>query len=150
MIFGRNSKPFLSEHEMEAVLNSIRENERGTSGEIRIFIESKCEFVDPIIRAYQIFHELQMSNTIHRNAVLVYIAHKDKDFALFGDKEIYEKANPNFWDQERKRLAYHFHKHEHAEGIIECVNQIGQTLKDIFPSHGEHKNELPDEIIFGK
>ena len=44
-----------------------------------------------------------------------------------------------------------FPKHEIAAGIEQCILQVGQTLKDTFPYDAStDKNELSDEIIFGK
>lgn len=150
MFFDRNSKPFLSNEETELVLTCIRENEKSTSGEIRLCIESKCKYVDPIERARELFIQLKMYNTTDRNAVLIYIAYQDKDFALFSDAAIFNKASLLFWQKESKRLSYHFFHHQYVEGITECVTNVGDELKKHFPWEGEKKNELPDEIIFGK
>ncbi len=150
MFFDRNRKPFLSNEETEQVLKCIRENEQSTSGEIRIFIESHCPFMNPIDRAKELFSKLKMYNTVDRNAILIYIAHKDKDFALFADGAIFEKAPHLFWKEESRRLSYHFFHNQYVEGITDCIANVGTQLKKQFPWEGEKKNELPDEIIFGK
>ena len=150
MLFDKFDKTFLSKDETESVLKSIRKNESATSGEIRIFIESRCPFMDPIERAKEIFLQLKMYNTTDRNAVLIYIAYKDKDFALFADSAIYHKVTESFWQAESKQLAKHFHQKHFLEGITNCIHAVGQKLQHFFPWEGEQKNELPDEIIFGK
>ena len=44
-----------------------------------------------------------------------------------------------------------FTKENISNGIEQCVKQIGETLKEKFPYIAtEDKNELPDEIVFGK
>jgi uncharacterized membrane protein len=139
-----------SKEETETILRTVQENEKGTSGEIRIFIESHCSYMDPIYRAYELFTSLKMYDTEHRNAVLIYIAYKDKDFALCGDKNIYEKTTDKFWREQSRKLAKGFHENRKAESLITCIQEIGAALKTYFPFHGENKNDLPDEIVFGK
>jgi|688.fasta_scaffold126616_3 uncharacterized membrane protein len=150
MFFKRALKPFLSQPEIELVLDAIRDNEKETSGEIRLWIESKCIYVNPLDRARELFHQLKMFNTTHRNAILIYIAHEDHDFALFGDYAIHKKVKQEFWNQEAKRLCYHFFHHQEAEGIQKCIDKVGEQMHLHFPFEGLKKNELPDEIVFGK
>ncbi len=150
MFFFRNNKPFLSAEETEQIMACIRENEQSTSGEIRLFIESRCKFINPLERVRELFYQLKMYETTDRNGVLIYIAHKDKDFALFGDKSICDKIEADFWNIESKKLAGHFSRQDYANGIIVCINHVGAQLNHFFPWEGEKKNELPDEIVFGK
>lgn len=150
MIFFTPRKAFLNSTETETILDSVRSGEKNTSGEIRVYLESRCRYMDPALRAQEIFVQLQMHQTIDRNGVLIYIAYDDKDFALIGDKGIFEKTQAEFWKKESLRLAQHFSRQQYVNGICECVEAVGLLLKTHFPTHGETKNELPDEIIFGK
>ncbi len=150
MFFLKNDKPFLSAQETEQILACIRENEQATSGEIRLMIESRCAQKNPMDRVKELFHSLKMYETQDRNGVLIYIAHKDKSFALFGDKAIADKLDPVFWETERNQLAANFARDEYAKGIIEYIQHVGALLRLHFPWEGETKNELPDEIVFGK
>jgi len=150
MFFLRNHKPFLSAEETEQILACIRENEHSTSGEIRLFIESKCPYMNPLDRVRELFHKLKMYETTDRNGILIYIAYKDKDFALFGDKSICDKIEANFWQVESKQLASYFSRQDYANGILGCIQQVGKQLNHFFPWEGANKNELPDEIVFGK
>lgn len=144
-------KAFFSPEENELIVNAIRNAERQTSGEIRVFIESRCRFMDPMDRALEIFASLKMENTQYRNAVLLYIALKDRQLAVFGDKGIHEKVGKEFWNLEVNKILSHFNQEDYAGGISNCVNEIGESLKEHFPyNQQDDKNELPDEIIFGK
>lgn len=149
MLF-RTPKPFYTETEIKQILESIKSNEEITSGEIRICVESKCKYMDPMDRVRELFYQLKMYETTHRNAVLIYIAYLDKDFALFGDGAIFEKVNANFWDQESKMLSKAFHERHYVDGVIQTIKNVGKELSIHFPQKGEKKNELPDEIVFGK
>ena len=50
-------KEFFSKEENEIIVQSIRDAEKQTSGEVRVFVESKCRFIDPLDRALEIFAE---------------------------------------------------------------------------------------------
>ncbi len=145
-----SSKQFLSKQENERLHLALKQNEQGTSGEIRVYIESKCSYIDPIDRAKELFLSLKMFETIHRNAVLIYIAYKDRDFAIIGDNNIFQKTKNDFWYQHSKSLLKAFNNNNYIEGMENVIKAVGDELRLHFPSHGETKNELPDEIIFGK
>ena len=145
-------KPLLDKESEQQVVASIKEAEAKTSGEIRVFIEPHCKFVDPMDRAREIFTSLAMEKTEERNAIIIYVALLDKQFALFGDKAIYEKAGgPKFWEQAAERLVGHLKKNEITEGLCQCIRELGGPLAAHFPPNPNiNKNELPDEIVFGK
>lgn len=144
-------KPFFSEEENQKVVQSIRSAEKSTSGEIRVFIESKCRFIEPLDRAVEIFRELNMQKTKDRNAVLLYVAIKDRQLAIYADEGIHQKVGTQFWEEKVNGILLHFDKKNYANGIAHCITEIGEALKENFPYNKEvDKNELPDEIIFGK
>jgi uncharacterized membrane protein len=144
-------KEFFSAADKEQIVEAIRMAERETSGEIRIYVESRNAYVDAIDRAAEVFFKLKMQETDHRNAVLLYIAIKDQQLALYADEGIYQKAGAEYWDAAVKNMLAQFTKDNISNGIEQCIAQIGQTLKEKFPYiPTEDKNELPDEIVFGK
>ncbi len=144
-------REFFSDADKAQIVEAIRIAEKETSGEIRIYVESKNPFVEPIDRAAEIFFKLKMEQTDHRNAVLLYIAMDHHELALFADEGIYQKAGAEYWDNAVKNMIAQFTKHNISNGIEQCVLQIGATLKEKFPYiPTEDKNELPDEIVFGK
>ena len=150
-MFLFKKKEFFSKEENEKIVESIRSAERNTSGEVRVFIESKCKFIDPLDRALEIFAELKMEKTEYRNAVLLYVALKDRQLAVYADKGIHEKVGDQFWQDVVKKILSHFNKENYADGISQCIKEIGEALQQNFPYNSDtDKNELPDEIIFGK
>ncbi len=107
--------------------------------------------MDPVDRAKEIFYKLKMQNTNERNAVLLYIAMDHRELALFADEGIYQRAGAAYWDNAVKNMITYFTKENISNGIESCVQQIGETLKKEFPYHAvTDKNELPDDIVFGK
>jgi uncharacterized membrane protein len=150
-LFKKKHPDFFSPEEKERILAAIRSAEMRTSGEVRVYLESRCRFVDALDRAVEIFQGLKMDQTADRNAVLVYVALKDKQLAVFGDEGIHQKVGSQFWNQEVGRMLQHFNKHNYAEGIASVVSEIGEVLVHHFPYNKDtDKNELPDDIVFGK
>lgn len=150
-IFPFKRKEIFSETEKERLVQAIRVAERLTSGEIRLFVESHCSYVDPMERAKEAFVSLDMGKTKLRNGVLVYVAIKDRQFAILGDQGIHEKVGDEFWVKEAGLLIDHFQDNRIIDGIEACIAEIGASLRTFFPHEaGNDANELPDDIIFGK
>ncbi len=144
-------KPIFTDDEMRRIVSAIRTCEQSTSGEIRVYIEAKNPYVSPLDRAIEVFAQLKMEQTDHRNGVLLYIAYKHHEVALFGDAGIYAKTGAAFWDAEVEKMLANFKENHLPEGIIECVLDVGEALSSFFPYEpAEDKNELPDDIVFGK
>jgi uncharacterized membrane protein len=144
-------KKFFSDEENELIVQAIRQAEKETSGEIRVFVESRCRYVDPLYRATEIFRKLKMFKTAKRNGVLFYVALKDRQLAIFGDTGIHEIVGDQYWQDVVSHTLGFFNKENYAEGIRACVLKLGEALKSYFPfDPATNKNELPDEIIFGK
>lgn len=147
----KKTRPFFSAEENQQIVEAIRQAEKQTSGEIRLYVESRNPFVDPLDRAREIFYNLKMQETEHRNAVLLYLAMKDHELALFADEGIYQKAGATYWNNEVKQMISGFTKDNIGDSIERCILHIGQTLKEKFPYEAAtDKNELPDDIVFGK
>lgn len=144
-------KELLGEDEKSMIVNAIRSSEKKTSGEIRVYVESHCKFVDSLDRAVQVFQALNMQETDGRNAVLVYVAIKDRQLAVFADEGIYNKAGAHFWNTAVAGMLQHFNKSNYGNGISSVVTEIGDTLQTHFPYNSlTDKNELPDDIVFGR
>jgi uncharacterized membrane protein len=149
-IFSKK-KEFFTAEEKHRVVEAVRQAEHRTSGEIRVFVESRCRYVDAIDRAAEIFFNLEMQKTEQRNAVLIYVAMKDRQLAIFGDQGIHEKVTDEYWRAKVQKMIGKFNKDDYADGISHCVLDIGEALHNHFPYDKQHdKNELPDDIVFGK
>jgi uncharacterized membrane protein len=144
-------KPFFNDSEQQQITEAVRNAEMRTSGEIRVFIESRCRYVDALDRAAELFFNLKMEQTAERNGVLLYVAMKDRQLAVFGDQGIHTKVGIDYWNKEVALLVSNFNKENYAEGISKCVKDIGEALHYHFPYNSSiDKNELPDDIVFGR
>jgi len=147
----KGAKHFFTKEDEENIVAAIRGTETQTSGEVRVFIESKCRYVNAIDRAAELFFGLEMDETKEHNGVLVYVAIKDRQMAVFGDRGIHEKVGQEYWECEVREMMKAFHNRSYAAGICQCVSDIGEALHKHFPyDEKTDKNELPDDIVFGR
>ena len=149
--FLRKKKEFFTPAEKLEINAAIVQAEQRTSGEVRVFVESKCSYVNAIDRSVEIFYNLGMQKTKLRTAVLVYIAMKDHQLAVFGDEGIHRKVGNEYWEEKVAAMIAHFSRNNFSGAIVQTVKDIGEALHLHFP-YDEHidKNELPDKIVFGK
>lgn len=149
--FPDKIKNFFSVDEKKRIVSAIVESEKLTSGEIRVYVESRCRFVNPVDRAAELFYGLKMDKTEQRNGVIVYIAVRDHQLAVYGDKGIHQKVGEAFWHAEVKNMLNAIRAEHIAEGIVQMIKNIGEALSSHFPYNAHtDRNELPDEIVFGK
>lgn len=143
------AKELFNSQQQKAIIDAIKEAETNTSGEIQVHIEKlcKCEVLD---RAADVFATLKMHETKQRNGVLFYIAVKDHKFAILGDAGINSVVPHNFWEDIKDMMQEHFRKGEFTEGLSKGIILAGKQLKQHFPYTKDDRNELSDEISFGK
>lgn len=138
---------FFTGEEQIQIRDAIKEAESETSGEIRVHIETKLSG-NVLDRAAWIFRQIRMHETEGRNGVLFYLAVRNKEFAIIGDRGINSRVPENFWDKAKNIVQKHFRTGKYAEGLIEGILMAGKQLKEHFPHRKDDKNELPDEISF--
>ena len=131
------------------ILAEIKEAEKNTSGEIRLFIEDDCG-ENVLDRAAFIFKELDMHKTKERNGVLFYLATDSRQFAILGDQGIHSKVEKDFWHAIKHQMQNYFTEGNFLKGLTIGIKMSGDALKKYFPYHKNDKNELSDDIVFGK
>ena len=146
---GTAATDFFSRLEKEDIKQAIMNAELDTSGEIRVHIENTFsgEVMD---RAAFVFRQLGMNNTKLRNGVLIYLAVKNRRFAIIGDSGINKVVPENYWNDIKSNMLNQFRENRFTEGLIEAITATGLHLKKHFPHQHNDINELPDDISFGK
>jgi uncharacterized membrane protein len=140
---------FLTAEEERAIVDAICVAEKETSGEIRVHLE-KTTSIDVYSRAKEVFSILKMDETQLKNGVLIYVAVKDKVFAICGDQGINDLVPKDFWDSTKEQMLSHFKNGNYKQGLIEGILRAGEQLKNYFPYNEEHDtNELSNEISKG-
>ena len=144
-----SKKKYFTPTEERTIIAAIKEAELASSGEVRLFVESHCT-TDIEKRTVEIFKQLKMNTTRERNAVLIYLAIKDKRFAIFGDEGIHQKMGFQFWTNEAATMKTYFSESRIVQGLCAVIVDIGQALKVHFPYSSDDKNELPDAPVYGR
>jgi uncharacterized membrane protein len=139
---------FLSKDEEAEIVEAIRLSEKNTSGEIRVHIEKESS-IDPVDRAMEVFDMLKMDNTKDRNGVLIYIAVKSKQFAIYGDKGINDKVADDFWNCTKDIMLNHFKNGNNKQALVDGIINAGEQLKEHFPYQDDDTDELSNEISKG-
>jgi uncharacterized membrane protein len=139
---------FLTQAEEQEIVAAIGKAEKNTSGEIRVHIEKETS-IAAIERAMEVFRTLNMENTQERNGVIIYVAVKSHQFAIYGDKGINEKVADDFWNCTKDVMANHFQKGNFKQGLIEGILNAGEQLKKHFPYQDNDTDELSNEISKG-
>ena len=139
---------FFNKEQKEKIIQAIKDAENQTSGEIRLHLESVCKG-DALERAVQMFEKLKMHETQLRNGTLIYLALKEKKFAIFGDEGINEIVPDNFWQDVKDEMRSLFIKGDFLGGLTRGIYLVGEKLKTHFPYQEDDENELPDDISMG-
>lgn len=147
----QKDKPLFTEEEQQRLVQAIQNAEQRTSGEVRLFIEPHCRYVHALDRAQEIFFEYKMNETALHNGILIYVAVKDHQAAVYGDEGIHRAVGAEYWKKVVAKMFAHF-AHDHlTTGICAAIEELGEALYHYFPyDQKTDKNELPDEIIFGR
>jgi uncharacterized membrane protein len=149
---------FLTFEEELEIVAAIGKAEKNTSGEIRVHIEkgtslegelAKQTSIAALDRAVEVFQLLNMENTAERNGVIIYVAVKNHQFAIYGDKGINEKVGADFWDCTKDVMANHFRQGNFKQGLIDGILNAGEQLKKHFPYQDNDSDELSNEISKG-
>ncbi|WP_439328419.1 TPM domain-containing protein [Lonepinella sp. BR2357] len=128
--------------------NAIAELEQQTSAELRVYIERHLPKNALILdRALAVFNQLDMHKTAARNAVLIYIAHKDHQCSIIGDQGIHQFVGDEFWQHQCQLMISYFKEKQYTLGVLAAIEKIGQELSLYFPIQPDDVNELPNEVI---
>ena len=88
-------------------------------------------------------------NTAARNGVIVYVAVKSRQFAIYGDQGINQKVANDFWDCTKDIMQNHFKNGNNKQALVEGIKNAGEQLKKHFPYVDNDTDELSNEISKG-
>jgi uncharacterized membrane protein len=145
----RTLEDFLSEAERQRVKEAIRQAEGRTSGEIRVHLDDAIED-DVLDHAAFVFEELGMHRTKDRNGVLIYVSVPSQRVAVIGDTAIHAKLGDGYWNEVLGILLADFREGRPCDGLCKGVERLGEQLREHFPHQRDDRNELDDDISYGK
>ena len=149
MIMFESARKFFTSQEEEDIIQAIKNAELDTSGEIRVHIETSCKG-DVMVKAEELFEQLEIKKTALRNGVLFFVAVKNRKFALICDEGIKKSVPSTFQNEINDLMLNYFREDQFVDGIIEGITLTGKLLKEYFPHQKDDVNELSDNISWEK
>lgn len=139
---------FLSTDDEKAIVAAIASAEKQTTGEIHVHISEVTVSKDGVMSdAIRLFKKLNLDKTAQRNGVLIFIAVKDRNFAIVGDQAVHAILGDTGWQSVASMLKGYFQSGHYRQGLVEAIEKIGAVLKQHFPPiTSKNVNELSDEI----
>jgi uncharacterized membrane protein len=138
-------KPLVERDQDWRIVLAIEETERRTSGEVRVHISSRLR-TDVMAAAQDRFRKLGMEKTRERNAVLIYLVPRTRQFAVIGDAGVHAKCGDQFWKDVTAQLSADLRSGPAADAIVKAVEKIGGLLAEHFPRLADDVNELPNRV----
>lgn len=142
-----NAITILNHEEDRRVVEAIKQAELNTSGEIKVHIENHCRG-EVEERSPFVFNKLKLHKTKLRNGVLIYLAVRDRKFAILGDEGINKVVGDGFWNDVKDLMQACFKEGRFADGLEQGIMRCGEKLKAYFPYQSDDINEIPDEISY--
>jgi uncharacterized membrane protein len=136
---------FLNQLHKDQVMAAIRDGEKRTSGEIRVFVSRKAAR-DPVREAEDQFTRLGMTATRDRNGVLIYVAPASRQFAVVGDAGVHQRCGTEFWARLVDDMGTCFRQEKFTEGLLTAIRTVADLLATHFPRASDDQNELPDTV----
>jgi uncharacterized membrane protein len=113
------------------IAQAIAAAEEGTSGTIAVRIVNE-RHLDALGTAKSEFERLKMHHHPPRNAALILIAPRARQFALIGDRALHERVGDAFWNQLTGEMRSYFVYDQIVEGIVAVVERLGQAFRTHF------------------
>jgi uncharacterized membrane protein len=140
-------KDFYAQVDESQVVAAIRTAEAKGRGEIRVHV-SREAVGDAHAAAVEAFERLGMTATLERNGILIFIAPRERAFAVIGDRDVDLKCGAGFWREVAAALQADFREGRFTQGLVRGVERAGEVLARFFPREAGRSdvNELPDAI----
>jgi len=142
------SPPDRQHPEDRRIAEAIREAERQTSGEIRVFVSGSGSG-DPSAEAEREFARLQMRRTPMRNAVLLHFSAPPHRLTVIGDEGFHLRCGQGFWTTLARETEPMLGPSRLPEAILTAIAVAGRELARAFPKHDLDRNDLPDTVVRG-
>lgn len=138
---------------LTAIEQAIRSSETMHVGEIRFAVEAglcgQALYQDQPARerAIDVFSQLRMWDTEHRNGVLIYLLLADHAVEIIADRGVNAKVGPDEWARICKGVEAAFGEGRFESGIMEGIREVRASLITHFPGGRAGRNELPDKVV---
>ncbi|HJT44926.1 MAG TPA: TPM domain-containing protein, partial [Chthoniobacterales bacterium] len=88
---------------------------------------------DPLAAAAKRFHRLGMNATDDRASVLIWVAPRAHQFAVYGDEAMHKKCGDDLWNSVIEKMREHFRHERFSDALIDGIREVGGALAAHFP-----------------
>jgi uncharacterized membrane protein len=128
------------------IADAVAAAEQRTSAEVKVVVLGHC-WTDIRTKAKALFYKYELHNTKDRNAVMILLVLANREFLVYGDKGIHERAEEGFWLRVRDSMQKKLFEGQLVEGILAGVEQVCEQLVKHFPRVEHDVNEISDEVV---
>ena len=135
---------------LAAIESAIAAAERQHRGELRCVIEGRLSLLQLLrgltarARALQLFTRLNISNTMERSGILIYVLLAERKVEIVADTGIVAKVDQAEWDALCAHMTGLFGAGHYREGALAGVAGATQLLCTHFAAGADYPNELDD------
>ena len=106
---------------------------------------------EPLEEAKRLFAKFGLHKTEDHNGILIVIAVRTRQFAVWADQGVVRRAHDKLWDEVCHDLSHHFKADQRLNGMIAALDRMEKILAVEQPSKlGKSKhNELSNKPIVG-
>ena len=144
-------KKYLTKQDLHFLSQEIQKAENNTSGEIRVVFRHDRHWKERKLSLHELslreFYHLGMDKTRERTGILILILFSERKFQIIADEGIHTRVEEGTWEGIAAKMSMQFKEGHYREGIAESVRVVGNILAKHFPSRGDDKNELSNDII---
>lgn len=115
------------------VAGAIRAAEAGTTGHIAVRIVPDRD-VDAFARAKQEFEAAGLHGAEHRNAALILVAPRARQYAVLGDRALHERVGDAFWQQVVDEMRPELARDRIDVAVLHAIARVSAELRRHFPA----------------
>lgn len=123
----------MTSQDRRRIAAAIAQAEAGTEGRIAVRLIPD-DSVDAFERAKTEFERIGMARHERRNAALILVAPRARQYAVLGDRALHERVGDAFWNDLVAELQPVFARDDITGAIVCGVERLGSALREHFAS----------------
>lgn len=138
---------------MRAIEQAIAASEANHKGEIRFAVEAALE-VGPLLdgqtareRAIDVFSQLRIWDTEHRNGVLIYLLLADRNVEIVADRGIAQTVSGAEWELICQEMERAFVQRDFEGGALKGIEAVSRHLTHRYPADGIARNQVENAPV---
>lgn len=97
--------------------------------------------------AFAIFARRGLYRTIGHTGVLILLSELERRAVILGDEAIHARLGESGWQQHIERIVGGIRSGRAADGVVDVLGRLAETLAEIAPPVGANENELPNAVL---